>query len=245
MTGPRGAFTLTSLQVLGGTFVFMWFTQLRWRIINRGYFRSTTWVLWPLMGALTLVLPASLRTMGAVATIAFILFLAGVYSQRPLLEWVNGAAASAASIALLIHAGNQSCADCPGILHSLVGALLLGAATHGMVLGHWYLNQARLPLEPLKQAVVILAAALGAASIAGLVTGPDLREGVIPSGILAVKASTYWWTWAGLIFTTAVVAWMVWQTIKERATQSATGLLYIAIVTALGAQFISDLLVAT
>ncbi|HVF11684.1 MAG TPA: hypothetical protein VNA87_01220 [Actinomycetota bacterium] len=245
MTGPGGAFTLTSLQVLAGTFVFMWFTQLRWRIINRGYFRSTTWVLWPLMGALTLVLPPSLRALGAAATIAFILFLVGVYSQRPLLEWTTGAAASAASIALLIYAGSQSCADCPGILHSLVGAVLLGAATHGMVLGHWYLNQARLPLEPLKQAVVILAAALGIALAVGLLTGADLREGVIPSGILAVKASTYWWTWVVLISTTAVISWMVWQTIKERATQSATGLLYIAIVTALGAQFILDLLVAT
>lgn len=245
MRGPGGAFTLTSIQLLAGTVVFMWFTQLRWRIINRGYFRSTTWVLWPLMGALASVLPGGLRLMGAVATLGLVLFLAGVYSQRPLIEWTTGAAASIASVLLLVYAGRDSCADCPGVLHALTGGVFLGAATHGMVLGHWYLNQARLPLEPLKQAVIILALALGTALTTGLITGPGLRAGVIPSGILAVRAATYWWTWLLLVITTGVLSWMVWQTIKERATQSATGLLYIAIVTALGAQFIFDLLVAS
>lgn len=245
MRGPGGAFTLTSIQLLAGTFLFLWMTQLRWRIINRGYFRSTTWALWPLMAALTWVLPGGLRFLGAATTLGMLLYLVAIYSQRPLIEWVTGAVASVACVILLVYAGRDSCEGCPGMLHSLTGALFLGAATHGMALGHWYLNQARLPLEPLKHAVVILGGAVAISLGSGLLAGPELREGVVPSGILAVKASTYWWTWLALVGATGGISWMVWQTIKERATQSATGLLYLAIVTAMGAQFVFDLLVAT
>ncbi|HEX2258797.1 MAG TPA: hypothetical protein VHJ40_03545 [Actinomycetota bacterium] len=247
MTGPKGAFTLVALQLLIGAFVLMWVASLRYPFISRGYYRSTVWVLWPLMAALSFALPDQLRVWSLVTSGAFGLFLIAVYSQRPALEWASGAVASAVGLWLLAEAGGQACpGDCGlGLLHALVGTLLVGGVTHGMVLGHWYLNQARLPIDPLREQCRIIFAALAMGTAAGIVTRPDLILGAVPGGLLTFSPSSYWWAWALLLAATAVLSGMVWATVKARSTQSATGLLYIAMVTVLAAQFLLDLLVTT
>jgi hypothetical protein len=247
VTGPRGAFLLTSIQVLTGTFVLMWGARIRFKFINRGYYRSTVWVLWPLMGLLALVLPGVLKPWGMISAGAWVLFLAAVYSQRPALEWITGALGSGAGVWLVVGAGRQTCAGgCTlGLLHALAGALTLGSVTHGMVLGHWYLNQARLPIEPLKEQTLFIFGALGISGIAGIATRRELIKGAVPAGILTYATVSYWWVWVLLLVSTIVLAGMVWATVKSRSTQSATGLLYIAMVIALAGQFLLNLLATT
>ena len=247
MTGPKGALTLVALQFLIGAFVLMWVASLRYRFISRGYYRSTVWVLWPLMAAVSFALPAQLRVWSLVTSGAFALFLLAVYSQRPALEWASGAVASAVGVWLLAEAGGEACPEgCwLGLLHALIGALLVGGVTHGMILGHWYLNQARLPIDPLSEQCRIIFAALGMGAAAGIFTRSELIMGAVPSGLLTFSPSSYWWAWALLLAATGVLSAMVWATVKARSTQSATGLLYIAMVTVLAAQFIQDLLVTT
>ena len=63
-------------------------------------------------------------------------------------------------------------------------------------------------------------------------------------GLVALSASGYWWAWLLLLAGTAGLAFMVRSTVRDRSTQSATGLLYIAMLTAIGAQFLLSLLVA-
>lgn len=247
MIGPRGAFSLTSLQLLGGIFVFMWLSSLRYKIVSRGYYRSTTWVLWPLMLALAFALPGDLKTLGMGTAGGYLLYLLAVYSRRPLLEWVTGAAATLMSLALIGAAGWQACeGGCvPGAAHGLLGALFLGGVTHGMILGHWYLNQARLPIDPLKEQARVIFGLLALSALAGLGTRGALLEGEIPAGIMTYASSSYWWTWLFLLATTAVLMAMVRVTVRDRSTQSATGLLYIASLTALAGQFVLNLLVTT
>lgn len=247
MTGPGGAFSLTSIQLLAGVFVFMWLASLRFRILSRGYYRSTTWVLWPLMLMLAFVLPGRLESLGLAAAAAYLLFLLAVYSQRPLLEWLAGGAGTLLSLWLIVDAGRQACpGGCTlGVTHGLVGTLFLGGVTHGMVLGHWYLNQARLPIEPLKEQSRAIYLLLAASALAGILTRTTLLEGTIPAGIMTYTTSSYWWTWMFLLATTAVLMGMVRATVRDRSTQSATGLLYIASLTALAAQFLLNLLVTT
>ncbi|MDQ4149570.1 MAG: hypothetical protein M3164_06245 [Actinomycetota bacterium] len=247
MTGPRGAFALVSIQLLVGTFILMWAASLRFRFINRGYYRSTVWVLWPLMAAVTFALPRPFRPLGWAAAGAFLLFLLAVYSQRPALEWLAGGLAAGAGLWLVLAAGRAACpGDCPlGLVHAALGTLLVGAVTHGMALGHWYLNQARLPIEPLKEQCVIIFVALVLSALAGVVTRSQLVVGPVPGGMLTFAPDSYWWTWALILLATVGVAAMVWATVRSRSTQSATGLLYIATVTVLAAQFLLDLLVAT
>jgi len=172
-------------------------------------------------------------------------FLLAVYSQRPLLEWICGGLAFLASLLLVGSAGHLGCSrSCLFFeVHAFVGMVLMGVVTHAMVLGHWYLNQARLPIEPLRDQTAGLFAALGLSLVVGLTTREHLLSGVVRGGLLAISTGAYWWTWLLLIAGTVVLGFMVWATVKQRSTQSATGLLYIAIVTALSAQFILNLLV--
>ena len=247
MTGPRGAFSLTSIQLLAGIFAFMWFASLRYKMVKRGYYRSATWVLWPLMLLVAFVLPGYLETLAFVAAGVYLLYLLAVYSQRPLLEWVTGAAGTVVSLGLIAAAGREVCeGGCAfGLAHGLLGGLVLGSVTHGMILGHWYLNQARMPIEPLKEQTRVIFALLGLSALAGMVTRGELLEGVVPAGIMTYASSSYWGTWLFLLATTVGIMWMVWATVRERSTQSATGLLYIASLTALASQFLLNLLVTT
>lgn len=247
MIGPRGAFSLTSLQLLCGIFVLMWLSSLRYKIVSRGYYRSTTWVLWPLLLALAFVLPGYLKTLSLATAGAYLVYLLAVYTNRPLLEWLTGGAATALSLWLIGAAGWQVCEEgcAVGAGHAVLGALFLGGVTHGMILGHWYLNQARLPIDPLKEQTRLLFALLGLSALAGIVTRAALLEGEVPAGIMTYASSSYWWTWLFFLATTAVVMAMVRVTVRDRSTQSATGLLYIASLTALAAQFLLDLLVTT
>lgn len=247
MMGPRGAFALASIQLLAGSFVMMWAASLRYRFISRGYYRSTVWVLWPLMLALALVLPGALKTVGLAAAGLYLAYLLSVYSQRPLLEWVTGAAGSVASILLIALGGLGACdpACAFGLFHALLGALVLGGVTHGMILGHWYLNQARMPIEPLKEQTWLIIGLLVVSGAAGVISRPRLLEGGVPAGLLVYTPDAYWWTWLLILGTTGVLMGMVRVTVRDRSTQSATGLLYIATLTALAGQFLIDLLVAT
>ena len=247
MRGPGGAFVLVAVQLLAGTFAAMWFVSVRHRVINRGYFRSTTWVLWPLLAAASGLLPKDLKPLGFGVAGLWLVYLVCVYSHRPLLEWVAGAAGALAGIGLTGAIGQRLCEEgCVlGIVHSMAGLLFMGAVTHGMTLGHWYLNQARLPIGPLSGATKLLFAAIAISFALGIATRSQLVSGVVAGGILPVSGSAYWLTWLLLNVATGGLALMIHATVKQRSTQSATGLLYIAIVTALGAQFLLNLLAAT
>jgi hypothetical protein len=247
LSGPAGAFGLAAVQLLAGVFIFLWGSSLRYKAVNRGYYRSTAWVLWPLMLATAFALPGALQTLGFVCAALWAAYLLAVYTQRPLLEWVSGAAGSAAGAALIALAGWQGCpGGCNlGVLHAVVGGLVLGGVTHGMTLGHWYLNQARMPIEPLKEQTRVIIALLIVSAVAGVLTRSTLLEGAVPGGILAYSASSYWWTWVLLLAGTGFLMGMVRVTVRDRSTQSATGLLYIATLTALAGQFVLDLLALT
>lgn len=223
----------------------MWMAHLRWKFINRGYYRSTTWVLWPLLAALTPLLPPALRLLNLATAGSMLVFLGAVYSQRPLLEWITGTAASAGSFWLIVLAGLAGCVrDCgTQVTHAVAGLVLMGAVTHAMILGHWYLNQARLPIEPLTQHTWVLFAGIAVSAAIGVATRAQVTEGTVPGGVFAFSGTSYWWVWLLLLGATGGLGAMILATVRERATQSATGLLYIAIVTALGAQFVLNLLI--
>lgn len=244
MRGPVGVFVLVGFETLAGTFLLMWVTMLVWRVVDRGHYRAATYCLIPLVGALSFALPRSLRLEGFILTGLLAAFLIAVYSQRPTIEIGLGALASGVSIWLLVRAGSQGCGGCTdGIALSMLGAFFLGAVTHAMVLGHWYLNQPRLPIEPLKGATRIMIASVALVIAAGVATRGRLVKAILP-GIVSFSASGYWWAWVLLIVGTGVLAFLVRATVWARSTQSATGLLYIAMLTAIGAHFILSLLVA-
>lgn len=110
----------------------------------------------------------------------------------------------------------------------LASAFLMGATLTAMLLGHHYLTAPAMSIDPLKRFVRALAWGLAArAALAGV--------GLVVW--VGLAGSTSWPTasplflamrWGMGVFGPAVAAVMTWNTVQIRSTQSATGILYIA-----------------
>jgi len=112
-----------------------------------------------------------------------------------------------------------------------LSGLLLGFAIAAMLLGHWYLNTPTMDLLPLRRLVLLMAVAtLARAALCGtgltlqlVTTGPPEAMGQLFLPLLALR-------WLAGLLGVLVLAWMAWQTLKIPNTQSATGILYVAVI---------------
>jgi len=122
----------------------------------------------------------------------------------------------------------------------LAGAALLGVSSDAMLLGHWYLVQPGLGREPLRELVALLALAWAVDVVAFLVpTGVvSVFTGAIDDGYDGLLG----WVWLASAVTTIGLAGATWAALKERAysaVMAATGLLYLAILTAFGTDLVA------
>lgn len=131
------------------------------------------------------------------------------------------------------------------VLRTLVGAAFLGAITDAMLLGHWYLVQPGLPRRHLNDLVRVVLWVLPLEVIALL----------LPVGMIAVltgEVDDGWngvlgWFWVACAVTTAVLCVVTRAALKERsysAVMAATGLLYLAILTAFGTDLVARAVLA-
>ena len=106
----------------------------------------------------------------------------------------------------------------------LVSGFLLGATLSAMLLGHHYLTAPAMSIDPLKRYTRFMAIALALRlilAIAGL-------GAWMPSGSPRLGPLMLFIRW-GMGFGGPVLGtWLAWETVKIRSTQSATGILYIA-----------------
>jgi hypothetical protein len=121
-----------------------------------------------------------------------------------------------------------------------VGAVFLGSVTDAMLLGHWYLVQPGLPREPLKELVVWTAVAWPFEIAVFLwPTGMvQVLDGVIDDGYHGVLG----WIWVACAAMTIGLVALTWAALRERyysAVMAATGLLYLAILTAFGTDLVA------
>jgi hypothetical protein len=124
----------------------------------------------------------------------------------------------------------------------LVGALALGFVNQSMILGHWYLVSPKLPGRPLQELTfMLLVVLLVQAALLVLNAAMPARETPESSAVLAGSLGSNPAFWlrvgVGLVFPIAL-SYMAWQSSKENAMMSATGLLYIAV----GAVFVGEVL---
>lgn len=122
----------------------------------------------------------------------------------------------------------------------LIGALFLGAVSDAMLLGHWYLTQPGLPRQPIKDLVKLCAA----------VWPLEVAVFLWPTGMVQVVTGAVDDGWDGLLgviwvvsaLTTIVLVGVTWLALRERsysAVMAATGLLYLAILTAFGTDLVA------
>ena len=132
-----------------------------------------------------------------------------------------------------------------GASRLLVGAAFLGAITDAMLLGHWYLTQPGLSREPLKE-LVRWTGAIWPVEVALLCWPPGMVQ--VISGTLDDRAGgLFGWIWLLSAVTTGVLLIVVVAALRERwysAVMAATGLLYLAILTAFGTDLVARAVLA-
>jgi hypothetical protein len=133
-----------------------------------------------------------------------------------------------------------------GLAIALVIALsasVLGAATTGMLLGHWYLVTPALTNRPLLRAIVVLLISLVLQAILFPLTLRGLAHG---SGSLTHPLSlspVLSGLWAlGAVLLPLVAAGLALPTCRLRSFMSTTGLLYLAMIAILPGQLLGQLL---
>lgn len=113
----------------------------------------------------------------------------------------------------------------------IAGAVLLGAATNAMLLGHWHLNQPRLGTKPILRLVYALWGGVAMYAIAAVLLGAR------STGVGALGA------WTAVVFTafTAILTAPVHHLVRTRSIMSATGILYLEILLCIVASFTGTL----
>ena len=131
------------------------------------------------------------------------------------------------------------------LLRLIAGAAFLGAVTDAMLLGHWYLVQPGLRREPLLELVRWTAATWPVEVVAMLLpTGMlSVLNGSIDDGYGGILG----WFWVACVVTTIVLVYVTRAALRERyysAVMAATGLLYLAILTAFGTDLVARAVLA-
>jgi hypothetical protein len=127
-----------------------------------------------------------------------------------------------------------------GIARAVVGAAFLGCVSDAMLLGHWYLTQPGLPRAPLEEQVSWLGR-IWPAEVALLLVPPGMvsaLNGTIDDGYNGMLG----WFWVACAVTTIVLVVVTKLALRERyysAVMAATGLLYLAILTAFGTDLVA------
>ncbi len=136
-------------------------------------------------------------------------------------------------------------ADVLAVVRIVVGAVFLGLVSDAMLLGHWYLVQPGLPRRHVNE---IVRAFLWVWPV-------EVAVMLVPTGMFSVFSGTIddgWsgqlgWFWAACAITTGVLTVVTLKALQERAysaVMAATGLMYLAILTAFGTDLVARAVLA-
>jgi hypothetical protein len=198
------------------------------RLVASGYFRNHLYVT---LGLTTLAALVSLAQSPLVASLAAVAAVLGYVGS---VCWLYEAKRAGTVVLWLVAACSlvaASIAEGPDVLRIVsvvTSGLVLGLTLAAMLLGHWYLNSPGMELEPLRRLLRWMAWAVVAQIVVcsvGLARQIGYGGGVSASWLLFVLLR---WSF-GLVGVLAMV-WMAWQTLKIPNTQSATGILYVAVI---------------
>ncbi|MCU1462858.1 MAG: hypothetical protein JWO37_2933 [Acidimicrobiales bacterium] len=131
------------------------------------------------------------------------------------------------------------------VARTLVGAGFLGAVSDAMLLGHWYLVQPGLGRAPLHE-LVNWVAAMWPLEVAVLLWPTGMWQ-VLDGTVDDKWQGTLGWFWLACAVTTIALAFVTKAALRERAysaVMAATGLLYLAILTAFGTDLVARAVLA-
>ena len=231
------------LQWATGGIAFLWFT-LRSQEISIGYSKLLRGV----FGSLAIFAVAAgfffdkvlIRELASIAVA--LIALATLAKKSAKFDLVAVAIGAVGLVASVVTSNNANLVD---LLRVLVGAAFLGAVTDLMLLGHWYLVQPGMTRKLLNELTNML-----------LIIWPlEIFVMILPTGMISVINGTIddgWngilgYFWVGCASLTGILAWFTRAALKERsysAVMAATGLSYLAILTAFGTDLVARAILA-
>jgi hypothetical protein len=249
--GPAIVMALVLAELSVGGLIVLWVTPL-WGEVRWGFFKLAGTVIavcavlaWLASRAPLLDQPHPRIVAVAVTVLAA---FAGLTVLWQILLWARARAAArivafaampvgvAALVGIALDPATHAHAAV-SVLQLLAGALFLGAATDGLLLGHWHLVDRTLARAHLGRInVVFLAgcALAAAAALAGGTGGGRARADLSPLlgvGVLTVSIAV------GLTALCALIGGFIRALVRENSLQSATGLFYLGVIMALAAEF--------
>jgi hypothetical protein len=160
----------------------------------------------------------------------------------PVLDLVAPVIGTVGLVAAGVAAGGP---DLLAVVRTLVGAAFLGCVSDAMLLGHWYLVQPGLGRGPLGELNRWLAW-IWPFEVAALLW-PTGMVSVLDGSIDDSYNGLLGWFWVACAVTTLLLTFVTRAALKERAysaVMAATGLLYLAILTAFGTDLVARALLA-
>jgi hypothetical protein len=223
-----------SVRLAGGLAGLLLITP--WRVVPPAFFRTHSLVI---LGLYVLAALDAGRThserlligiMVAAAVAAYLGSIAwGLGIRRLGLPFTIAMLAGALAAIVVISSDARPAVWCLNVAGRVASAFLLGSTLSAMLLGHHYLTAPAMSIDPLKRFVacigvaVIVRAVLAAVGLSLAATGTwhGSTPGSASIFFLAMR-------WGFGIGGPALAAWLSWKTVQIRSTQSATGILYIA-----------------
>jgi hypothetical protein len=181
----------------------------------------------------------------AAAAAVVLVSLATMMRRNPRLDIVAPVIGLVGVVAGALDAASGAGDVTVSLLRAVVGTFFLGAVSDAMLLGHWYLVQPGLPRRILNELVVVVRWLLPV----------EVAVMLLPTGMVAVLGGsvddgwngTLGWFWLACAVTTAVLVEVTIRALKERsysAVMAATGLMYLAILTAFGTDLVARAVLA-
>lgn len=234
------------LQWSTGGLLFLWFTT-RKHEISAGYgwlLRATFCVLAASAAAAGIATDfVPVRDIAAIAVA--VVAIATVRRTNVKIDLLGPAIGTIGLIAAAVHATHGAGNISTNLLRVLVGTVFLGAISDAMLLGHWYLVQPGMPRSILNELVHALRWILPF----------EIAVMLMPTGMISVLTGavddgwngTLGWFWVACAVATAILIEVTRAALRERsysAVMAATGLLYLAILTAFGTDLVARAVLA-
>lgn len=250
MTGASGVVALFLLEWSAGWIAAATWTQ-SWFVVSRGHFKITayctlTLAVLAVFAYATATGDSVQRNLVIAFAVAALVYLLVQYSRTDWPGVVAGTLVSVLGLAALV----ASASDLPGWSSALAGfglitgMLLMGAVTNGMMLGHWYLNQPGLKPWALARLTGLGLVVTGACAVAAVAGASRLTDSATRGAVLGIPGfgdsfgTAFFAVGLGLLAFTGGIVWMARRCVRIRSIQSATGLYYVALLTAGVAEFL-------
>jgi hypothetical protein len=253
MTGAAGMMALVLAEAAAGGAAFLFLTPL-WHEVRRGFFFLTGGVVLALAGAAAATASAAttssllldeaivalqLSLVLTLATLVWLLLLTFRLSTGGRLLGLATVPLGVVMLFAFARTGADSLAV--SVFELVAGAAFIGAVLDGLLLGHWYLTDRKLPRRPINRMTWILIAAVvaeAAAVVVGSLSGKPRTQSTTLNPLLTIAGSSTWIA-LGMVACTALIAVMIHLTLRgtrPTAVQSATGFFYLAVITAFTAE---------